>query len=340
MEATAQLSPPKAVGQRIASLDGLRAISIVMVILGHASTTKGFPHIPLAGSYSSFGVRVFFVISGFLITTLLIKERDRSGTISLREFYRRRSYRILPPAYLYILVIVAFQWKTLDAKGILCAAAYTINYLRVRPWNLGHLWTLSVEEQFYFLWPCLLLFFWRKRVQILIAAILLAPLVRILYGAAGAADLGSMSFPAVQDAMAVGCLLAIRRDWINTKLVDRWILPIAILTLTMMLFHYPHGIEPLIIISLCNFGIAVLIDHCIRKRYWLLNWAPIVWIGTISYSLYLWQQPFMNRAMPYLWTTFPLNVLLPIACASVSYYCIERPALRLRDRRAAGSYLR
>ena len=79
-----------------------------------------------------------------------------------------------------------------------------MNYLRVRPWNLGHLWTLSVEEQFYFLWPCLLLFFWRKRVQILLAAILLAPLVRILYGAAGAADIGSMSFPAVQDAIAVG----------------------------------------------------------------------------------------------------------------------------------------
>ena len=225
-------------------------------------------------------------------------------------------------------------------KSILCAATYTMNYLRVRPWNLGHLWTLSVEEQFYFLWPCLLLFFWRKRVQILLAAILLAPLVRILYGAAGAADIGSMSFPAVQDAIAVGCLLAIRRDWINAKLIDRWILPIAILTLTMMRFRYPHGIEPLIIISLCNLGIAVLIDHCIRKEYRLLNWAPAMWLGTISYSLYLWQQPFMNKALPYSWTTFPLNVLFAIGCAALSYYCIERPALRLRDRRAAAGRLR
>src|SRR5260221_4908735 len=127
---------------RIPSLDGLRAISIALVVWCHVGDGRGMY------SYGSFGVTIFFVISGFLITHLLAAEEEKRGSVSISDFYRRRAFRILPPAILYLLV----------TAGLTSGVDVLHCLLFVRNLNPGsevtsHYWSLSIEEQFYLIWP-------------------------------------------------------------------------------------------------------------------------------------------------------------------------------------------
>ena len=138
---------------RIPSLDGLRAISIALVILSHLVYIEGFP-LPKAidplwfDRLGPLGVRVFFVISGFLITSLLLQELETNKSINLGKFYFRRTLRIFPPYYFFILVMIIlnkFNWVALSSKDIIHAFTYTVNYYPERSWVIGHGWSLSVE---------------------------------------------------------------------------------------------------------------------------------------------------------------------------------------------------
>jgi peptidoglycan/LPS O-acetylase OafA/YrhL len=136
---------------RIPSLDGLRAISVSLVLFGHLARAG---HTPSSMSvYAGAGVQMFFVISGYLITTILLKEHHRTATIDLRQFYIRRAYRILPPASVFMLFVLVMYWRQFRWIDIGAMLLYLINYDSGRPWVIGHLWSLGVEEQFYFLWP-------------------------------------------------------------------------------------------------------------------------------------------------------------------------------------------
>jgi peptidoglycan/LPS O-acetylase OafA/YrhL len=110
---------------RIPSLDGLRALSISFVLLGHLAFTPGFPITRSwwTDAYAHYGVRIFFVISGYLITTLLVREREKTGAIDLKQFYIRRAYRILPAAYFYLIVVTLVFHASLPFKYLV--AAYT-----------------------------------------------------------------------------------------------------------------------------------------------------------------------------------------------------------------------
>jgi peptidoglycan/LPS O-acetylase OafA/YrhL len=153
------------------SLDGLRAVSILLVILGHGVGTGKSQldlHSPvlekLFFSHSAIGVRTFFIISGFLITTLLLREKSNFGYISLPAFYTRRCLRILPAFFFYLLVIVVLDrtgFVQLPAGNLLYAVTYTMNFNPNPYWYTGHFWSLSVEEQFYLLWPLALTFLQR-----------------------------------------------------------------------------------------------------------------------------------------------------------------------------------
>src|SRR5438034_718829 len=172
--------------RRIPSLDGLRAVSIALVVLGHLCGTSGFA---LPGSFANtlalgeLGVGVFFVISGFLITKLLLEEAEGTGRISLLRFYLRRTFRIFPPYYAFILVLIvldAARWITLSSGDLVHTLTYTANYHAGRSWNVGHAWSLSVEEQFYLLWPPVLLVLGRwGGLRVALAFIAAAPLVRL-----------------------------------------------------------------------------------------------------------------------------------------------------------------
>ena len=330
---------------RIPSLDGLRAISICLVLLGHLTGTRHFPsNLTFIGSYANFGVRVFFVISGYLITTLLLKEQDKSGAISLGEFYRRRAYRILPPAYLYLIVICILAWSQLPAVNVFVAFGYGSNYLVAsNPWPLGHLWSLSIEEQFYLIWPLALAIAFRRRRTIALAVVLAAPLLRIVFYFAGFQYI-EYYFPTVADAIATGCLLAIR--WQDLSRFDRYLLSpimglVAMLTAAIPLLRgsgWENRFYQTAGVSVMHIGIALCIYNAIKKQWRWLNFPFVTWLGAISYSLYLWQQPFLNRNdQTHWWAAFPQNIFLALAAAASCYYFVELPVLRLRDRGQAHS---
>ena len=153
--------------ERLHSLDGLRAISILLVLVGHVAGTVNSPGflLPLH-NLGNFGVKIFFVISGFLITLLLLAEISRYGRIDMRGFYLRRCFRIFPAFYFFIGFVVlanAGGFLDLHANDVLHAATFTMNYHHDRAWALNHSWSLAVEEQFYLLWPLLLLLLGSRR---------------------------------------------------------------------------------------------------------------------------------------------------------------------------------
>lgn len=154
--------------KRIPSLDGLRAVSISLVVVGHWTELRY--HSVVAGAFANLGVKIFFVISGYLITSLLLKEYEKSSTIQLRGFYTRRAYRILPAAIIFKLPVFVIYWHELCWYHLAAAALYLANLDFLHPWFLGHLWSLSVEEQFYFLWPGVLKKWHGHRVQILVGS--------------------------------------------------------------------------------------------------------------------------------------------------------------------------
>jgi peptidoglycan/LPS O-acetylase OafA/YrhL len=335
--------------QRIPSLDGLRAISIALVLYGHATGTLGFPIASDRFGLAAAGVRTFFIISGFLITKLLLKEIASKGTISLRAFYRRRVLRIFPAFYTYWLVTLALVTAGLLAvpsRDLAYAATYTINYVVDRSWSVGHLWSLAVEEQFYALWPLTLFLLGRKRAFSLAgAAVLLVPVIRVAQfflwpsHRAGICE----EFHTIADCIATGCLLAGCQDWLWQResyrrfLASRkfWLAPCAIV-LALAFGSHPL-VKWLILIPIFNLGIALCIDRWTRLPdadafAVFLNWKPLCFVGVLSYSLYLWQQPFVDRYSHHLWNRFPINIALAFLVALASYYLIEKPFLNLRYR--------
>jgi len=331
---------------RISSLDGLRAMAITLVIIGHLAGTRHFPlqSASIVGFYADAGVRVFFVLSGFLITTLLLRERAASGAISLQNFYIRRAYRILPAAYFYLLVVVAVCYASLPKKEILIAALYLSSYSLRRPWVLGHLWSLSVEEQFYFLWPAVMKKGESFAKQLAIGIIVCAPLARWFLERTGHIRwMGSI--PVIGDAIAVGCLLALGQSWVKKR--EKWFawrgFPLIwIFTWTIPFLNAHSSFLSQVDSTLLYVGLAACMQNAIVAKYWILNTRIAIWIGALSYSLYLWQQPFLNRTSNAWYAAFPANLSLVFGAAVLSYYFIERPLLRLREerrRRALGDEL-
>jgi peptidoglycan/LPS O-acetylase OafA/YrhL len=322
--------------KRIPSLDGLRAISILLVVVGHwaelryHASTAG----DVAGAFANLGVRIFFIISGYLITTLLLKEYGKTSTIGLREFYVRRAYRILPAAIVFMAPVFVIFWHELRWYHMAAAALYLANFDFSHPWFMGHLWSLSVEEQFYFLWPGVLKKWHRHRVAILVGVVALAPMYRVACHFLGLRGRADETFPAVADVLAIGCLLAIfagRLPKIKAAWALAMILPVVLVPVYVgaLRFH----ITAMLLFALwpvMHLSIAGLLLHVVQRPYWILNVRPVVWLGQISYSLYLWQQLFVYGAHSKPW----YFVVGALALAAASYYLVEQPMLRLRERRA------
>jgi peptidoglycan/LPS O-acetylase OafA/YrhL len=318
---------------RIPSLDGLRAISITMVMLAHLVKWK---HISAAipQSYGTTGVHIFFVLSGFLITSLLMKELEKTGTINVRDFYIRRAYRIFPAAFVFLAIVMVFFWHQVRWYHLAAAVFYAANMDLSRPWMFGHLWSLSIEEQFYLLWPFALRMWYRHRIAILVCVFALTPFFcAALYafklhgGIAG-------SLPVSADKLAIGCLLAMFAPRLP-RISRRLGLLMALAILLIPLFPPTSAGRTLftlfVLKPVLNISIAGFVLHVIQTPYRALNWAPVVWLGKISYSLYLWQQMFCSNPA---WHSGYILVVPAIACAALSYYAVEQPMLRLRDRRS------
>ena len=318
--------------KRIPSLDGLRAISISLVVIGHWAELRD--HSDVAGAFANLGVRIFFIISGYLITTLLLNEQAKSGTIGLRDFYIRRAYRILPAAIVFMLPVFVIFRHQLSWYHMAAAALYFANFDFGHPWFLGHLWSLSVEEQFYFLWPGVLKKWYRHRTAILTGVVAFAPLYRIACHFLQLHGRADETFPAVADILAIGCLLAVfarRLPNIRGAWAAIMLLPVALVPIYAGRAHF-HISPALLFVywPLMHLSIAGILLHVVQHPYRILNLRPVVWLGKISYGLYLWQQLFVfgEHARPW------YGVLFALGLAAASHYVVEQPMLRLRDRRS------
>jgi peptidoglycan/LPS O-acetylase OafA/YrhL len=332
------------------SLDGLRAISILLVMLGHLSGTRNLGTIPgirIFGDMAHFGVVVFFVISGFLITSLLLHEHEKTGRISLKLFYARRALRIFPASYMFLAVVGALSiWGAVALKkgDLWFGLAYLVNYKLDRSWYIGHLWSLSVEEQFYLLWPFTLSFFGRHRgIPIAIAGILMGPATHALTWVffRGTPYMDLEIFPKVADSLAAGCLLAMSRQWLEQRETYlKLFRPVwSLLLVAIVLVTNRYQMYTVVSVGgafLINILLAVLIHRSVYCRDdvfgKLLNWRPVAFVGLLSYSLYLWQQLFLDRYSTAWHTAFPQNLVFAVAAALASYLLLEKPLMKLRSR--------
>ena len=332
-------------------LDALRALAVGIVMLYHF----GYPS--MRGGY---GVLIFFVLSGFLITWLMLAEEAATGTISLRGFYRRRMLRIFPAAYVYWFVLVAALLIT--HRPVLWPHAwsaffYVSNYYNALygdPNNgFSHTWSLGIEEQFYLLWPFVFLWVQRRRWplhKVLAWAVALICAYRAVLALGLNIDQAYIyaAFDTRADALLAGCLLAVLlhqerlpRLW-SALTASSW-MPVVTLAVGVAIAIGDHlnvsRWRDVIAFSLLPWVTVALIVQVIAlsdrpSLRWLEH--PIVrYLGRISYPLYLWQQLTLAPVRKLLHGAPEVAQLigafgLTIAIASLSYRFVEKPFLRLK----------
>lgn len=341
----------------IASLNGLRALSVIMVIGSHLATSVGVPPqlraaLAVFDGYlfnGALGVHFFFCISGFLITHLLLKERAETGTIDLKTFYVRRTLRIWPVLYAFVLFLfVVSRTTALDVTSCQFATAltFTKNY-GCSSWIDGHLWSLGVEFQFYLFWPAVVVFFsTRTAALVAVAAVFVSPASRLIETHAG---LPLWWLTSNMDALMVGSLAAFgwrfRRD--VTERTLHWrpalsrCLGFALVVVPVLAARWFPTASAQIMFgpTVQTFGATwLIVSYAFGPQGWskaVLNSRPMNFLGVISYSLYIWQEPFFiwpsdfgfERLLTFEW---PFNVAGMLLVAVASYHFLERPLLTLR----------
>lgn len=343
------------------ALDGLRALSIVSVIWYHV------PELRPLWRTGYLGVHLFFVISGFLITTLLLREKARRGSISLKNFYIRRTLRIFPAYYLtlglYLIACYSVPALRETALGnyihnLPSFLTYTSNWF-VDPWAPGLVvfvpaWSLATEEQFYLFWPWIVALTRSVRIPVVVMSLLIigSQLVKVAFGYQfflSGHSLPVVILNSVSTAICLGCLLAITLDSPKAFGIARRILGApwsAPVFFGLMLFVATvpnddtlHVGRMLWIVAAMTLAVGSFTIAPATYISTLLTNRPIRYLGTISYGLYLYHAFGLNIAervvgwaKPYPALYFCIILATDIAIASLSYYLFERRFLNLKDR--------
>jgi peptidoglycan/LPS O-acetylase OafA/YrhL len=366
-------APDAATHHRWPGLDGVRGLAILLVLFTHLGAEPG-PHWFWQTTQGGIvGVDVFFVLSGFLITTLLVSEWDRHGSISLPRFYMRRALRLLPALFLLIAVVAigAFTvipevWRQPTLSGIPYAVFYASDLrwlipgaLPTHPGFMDPMWSLSVEEQFYLVWPSLLVLVLtfvpgarqKRALQLALAGAALIGLHRALMFMHGGFmwDRLYVSPDTHTDGLLIGCALAF--------IVERWRPPRAVLggagvaglgvVLAFALFFGPVSpVQPELYMQYDGFGLiavasAFLIWSLIAGAApgflrGSMESSPMRFLGRISYALYLWNLPVMVTlrlpGVPWILADL-IRTAVAIGAATASWYLVERHFLRIKARR-------
>ena len=348
----------------LAPLDGLRALAVSAVLAFHTGASWA------VGGF--LGVDLFFVLSGFLITTLLVLEWQRRGRISLRRFYARRALRLLPAVLLMcvVLLIIGPVATGTDArnalwKGVAGTTFYFANWQQAfappNPFALtltDHTWSLAIEEQFYLVWPPLLLtiFWWARRrgvdplttaLRVALALAAVSALLRLALWH-GASSIPRLYFgtDTRADSLLIGSALGLAYVTGRLERARSWLPPLAPLALLVILviFGFAHhddawlylgGLTAIALLVAALIGGLALAPTGPVGR--LFSLAPLVFIGRISYGIYLWHWPIFRYLHPeelgLRWgPTQWVRIVVTLAVATLSFFLIERPMLRLRHR--------
>jgi peptidoglycan/LPS O-acetylase OafA/YrhL len=325
----------------VPALDGIRGIAILLVVGAHAF------HLPPTGYL---GVDLFFVLSGFLITTLLLEERAETGKVSLRSFYERRARRLLPALLMMLVAYTAVEF----AQGrhptlrILAGLFYFTNLGPLLHSGgtgpLGHLWSLAEEEQFYLLWPLLLIFLAARprRVAPSIVVVLLGAVVveRILLVHSGVPSWRVMYAPDTRsDGLLVGCLFALVRHYgrgERLRIASGAIALVLAPFVTLFLFvDWRTRIIELGGLTILTLYFGLLVTAAADTPKNPLAWPPLAKLGVISYALYIWHFPLLYAfglpigAADHPWRRATV-IALAVALAALSTRYIEQPIRRRR----------
>lgn len=346
----AQAAPASlvAAGRRVDALDGVRALAVTTVLVVHAFPRSDFP--------GAVGVDVFFVLSGYLITSLLLAERDRYGSISLPRFWARRFLRIGPPLLFWLVALYPLGEKLVGdvyVRRALYAAefrsnlALTVQHQSISP--LDHTWSLGQEAQFYLVWPLLLVALLALRVpRLVLAAVTAAGAVWCFHAlyvvqVADVRPTDDFRLDGRGGGLLLGCALGFLLSWRRSVLA----LPgLAEAGLVALLGTYAYGLVvapvslqvavPVAVVAAAAVVGAVL-GGAGGPSAWLLATPPVSFLGRISYSVYLWHYPFFKafekRADLPLSLVLLLEVSFAIAAGAMSYTVIEQPVGRWSARR-------
>jgi peptidoglycan/LPS O-acetylase OafA/YrhL len=342
------------VSRYVPELDGLRGIAIIAVLIHHQLT-------PFHLSGGFLGVDLFFVLSGFLITGLLLDEFEQTGSISLRNFYMRRLLRLGPALALYLLACLVVSYHsqlisvTNQIKLIAMALLYSTNWRLALGWDstldpTAIIWSLSIEEQFYLAWPLLVIGALVLKVKrrfiiaglgLTILAVVLhryllsteaIPLTRLYYGTDTRAD-----------ALLVGCLIALLPTTAISMRAKRWLNLASVCSAAGLLylivasnfgemFLYRGGFTGIALLA--GILIFVAVNSPPRWLSVILKSSLLRWFGRISYGLYLWHWLVVqNTSLYYLGYWEPwARLAIAVGIASASFYLIERPFNGLKSR--------
>ena len=285
------------------------------------------------------GVSVFFALSGFLITRRLMEERR----IDLKDFYRRRAFRILPPIAVYLAVVavlgLGLRVIPMDSGQLLASFFFYRNYWTAPGWYTGHFWSLAVEEHFYLLWPVLLWVVGFRRARwiapglaLAVAAWRVADVRFDWIGRFDPALRGSLARTDYRlDTLLFGCAVALVWDDARVQAVLRRAGGSALALVAAVASVCCQVWTPAGYLTMIAALMALLPAATVAKpASWLgrvLGLPVLVWVGRMSYSLYVWQQLFLPPNPIGWWQHARWSLAGIFACAAVSYYLVERPAI-------------
>ena len=367
-------APPEPAAERDLALDGVRGLAVLMIVLLHGFTpapTGPVTQLLHNGGESLFiGVDLFFVLSGFLITSILIRSREQAGYF--RHFYWRRGLRIFP-AYLIVLfvscVLLPLRSDPATAQALHAVAPWHLLYLQnllaaatgPMPADLSHLWSLAIEEQFYLLWPLTVLLLPRQRLAPVCAGLFGAScLVKLALYLGGASWLTLYVFtPCHVEGLAAGAWIAAKRQIGGVRSVPAWLgaagavagaalLLIALAVPGAKLFDRTQVVLHNFLASVA-FAALLYAVLAMRPGAWLrrlFDWRPLRFLGLYSYGIYLisWglvrhvQYPMARRLSAHLSDNMALLAsglavsALCIVLAMLMFHAVEKPLLRFKDR--------
>ncbi len=347
--------------RHFAGLDGLRAIAIIAVVWHHSAHPTFLPML-LRGFV---GVDLFFVLSGFLISTLLIREKKKNGRISLKNFWMRRILRLVPAYYFMLFSLLAayliFRPGDPDTKALVegfpVYALYLSNWIEPGANNLSITWSLATEEQFYLVWPLIesfaapiaMIVVWAAALIVnqLINFGILDPAIASIFGLAAAdhPEILQSTFTPILLGVGLAHLLDSKKTFGTVQAIAGFRgAPLAFAAILLLILNIPtadiSGAARFSMHIAMALWLASMILQPAANMTKFLDWRPIAFIGAVSYGMYLYHMWCIHIAkaiieklgLPQLYLEFPLALIGTLLASAASYYVLEKRFLALRKK--------